>query len=345
LCATACPVDIDTGSLVKHLRSRRHAPLAEWLARQVARHFGLVERALRVGLRLAGAARKLLGDRALTGMSRVARVATRGGTILWLPPMPAAARGLPATERQAAAVYVPSCLTRTLGALPGEAAGLSPAEALVAVSRRAGRPVWIPPDVAGHCCGVPFSSKGYGDAHRQMAVRTVEALWRWSEGGRVPVVMDTSPCSYGLRASRSVLPEELASRFDRLRIDDALSWVAHELLPRLTVLRRKPRVVLHPVCSAVKMGLVGNLERIARACAEDVVMPASAGCCAFAGDRGWLVPELTAAATRAEAAEARSAEAQGHYSSSRTCEIGMTRATGRVYRSFLHLVEEATRPG
>ena len=33
----------------------------------------------------------------------------------------------------------------------------------------------------------------------------------------------------------------------------------------------------------------------------------------------------------------------GYYSSSRTCEVGMTRATGEVYRSFLYLLESATR--
>ena len=31
------------------------------------------------------------------------------------------------------------------------------------------------------------------------------------------------------------------------------------------------------------------------------------------------------------------------YSSSRTCEIGMSRATGQVYRSYLYLLEKATR--
>ena len=31
------------------------------------------------------------------------------------------------------------------------------------------------------------------------------------------------------------------------------------------------------------------------------------------------------------------------YSSSRTCEVGMTRSTGQVYRSILYLLESATR--
>jgi D-lactate dehydrogenase len=34
----------------------------------------------------------------------------------------------------------------------------------------------------------------------------------------------------------------------------------------------------------------------------------------------------------------------GCFSSSRTCEIGMTRATGQIYRSYLYLLEQATRP-
>ncbi|MEV3933538.1 hypothetical protein [Streptomyces sp. NPDC053728] len=34
-----------------------------------------------------------------------------------------------------------------------------------------------------------------------------------------------------------------------------------------------------------------------------------------------------------------------HASCNRTCEMGMTRATGRPYRHVLELLEEAARPG
>jgi D-lactate dehydrogenase len=33
-----------------------------------------------------------------------------------------------------------------------------------------------------------------------------------------------------------------------------------------------------------------------------------------------------------------------HLSSNRTCELGMTRATGSAYRHVLEVLEEATRP-
>jgi D-lactate dehydrogenase len=133
-------------------------------------------------------------------------------------------------------------------------------------------------------------------------------------------------------------------RFDALTILDGVAFVHDVLLPRLAVTKKEPSAVLHPVCSLVKLGLAPKLEAMARACAETAVVPEDAGCCGFAGDRGFLVRELTASATRLEAEQAKGAGAAGHWSSSRTCEAGLSRATGARYRSFVHLVERATRP-
>jgi len=83
---------------------------------------------------------------------------------------------------------------------------------------------------------------------------------------------------------------------------------------------------------------------VAQACADTVVVPRDAGCCGFAGDRGFTHAELTASATKHEAKEVKAQTFDGYYASSRTCEIGMTRSTGQVYRSFLYLLESATRP-
>jgi D-lactate dehydrogenase len=111
----------------------------------------------------------------------------------------------------------------------------------------------------------------------------------------------------------------------------------------LKVNRKVNSVVLHPVCSVTKMDLLPKLEGVAAACADTVVVPRDAGCCGFAGDRGFLLPELTASATKHEAREVNSQSYDGYYASSRTCEVGMTRSTGKVYRSFLYLLETATR--
>jgi D-lactate dehydrogenase len=344
LCATTCPVAIDTGALVKRLRRQSHSAQAHRLAGLVQRHFAALEPALRLGLRSGHLVQRLFGAGAMAGVTRLLRAAARQATPQWSAEMPLAARRLPPTSAEdAQAVYFPACISRVLGALPGEPATPSLPEVLVTLAARAGVPLHIPRETEGVCCGVPFSSKGYAQAHRTAVNQAIERFWTWSREGRLPVVMDTSPCAHGLKEARPYLTPENQVRFDRLRILDPVEFAHDCLLPKLTVRRRTGSVALHPVCSLTKMGLTPKLEAIAAACAEAVLVPRDAGCCGFAGDRGFLFPELTASATRLEASEVATAHCDGHYSSSRTCEIGVTRATGQLYRSFLFLLEAATR--
>ncbi len=321
LCATACPVGIDTGRLTKRHRSERHGGAAQALACGVAQSFGAVEKLVRLGLRAFGPLLPFGSE----GRPAVARPAPRTDAAL------------------AQAIYFPSCIARSIGALPGEPRALSLQETIVRVAERAGVPVHIPRDAGGVCCGVPFSSKGYGDAHAIAANHAVERFWEWSGEGRLPIVVDTSPCTYGMLQCSSALEPENRRRFDRLRIIDSVAFAHDALLPRLSITHKAGSVALHPVCSLVKLGLSGKLLALGRACSERASIPRDAGCCGFAGDRGFLVPELTASATAAEAAQVLAGEHDGYYSSSRTCELGMTRATGKPYRSIWFLLEEASR--
>jgi D-lactate dehydrogenase len=97
------------------------------------------------------------------------------------------------------------------------------------------------------------------------------------------------------------------------------------------------------VCSLVEMGLVPKLVGIGKALADEVVVPDRAGCCGFAGDRGFLHPELTASATRAEAEEISRRKFDAHLISNHPCTIGMHRATGRPWQNFALVLESLTR--
>jgi D-lactate dehydrogenase len=347
LCATACPVGIDTGELTKRLRRRAHSSGALDAARGIAQNLAAVECLARLALTAGHAAQAVLGSRTVASVSRAAATFVRMPTWQWIDPMPhPAAVRLPKTPSgDAHAVYFPSCIARVMGRLAGEPDGMSQMEAFVEVSRRASTRVRIPRDVRGTCCGVPFSSKGFDAAHAVAANRAIERFWRWSDGGNLPVVVDTSPCAYGLRTCRNVLTAVNQDRFDRLRILDSIEFVHDELLPKLRVARVCGRVALHPVCSVVKMDLTSKLEAIVRACASEVLTPPIPTCCGFAGDRGFLHPELTASATRLEAESLRDTPVDGAYASSRTCEIGLSRSTGLAFRSYLFLLEVATRDG
>jgi D-lactate dehydrogenase len=340
MCATACPVEIDTGALVKRLRRESHSPTAQGIAVGLAERFALVERCGRAALRAGHLAGRLLGTEAVTAATRALP-----GLPRWDASMPRPAARPPRTSRSGArAVYVPSCVSRVLGPAPGDpAAGIL--EVLPAVAAGAGVPLWIPEDVDGHCCGMPFSSKGYDDAYVRAADRLVRAMWRWSERGRRPVVIDSSPCAYTLRQCAPDLEPASRALLDEMAILDGIEFAHRHVLPGLRLDGRERSVVLHPVCSVEKMGLRATLAEVAAAAASEVTIPFAAGCCGFAGDRGFRVPRLTEAATRAEAAEVRSRTWDGCYSSSRTCEIGLSRATGMPYRSFWYLLAEAAGIG
>ncbi|MFC7472052.1 hypothetical protein ACFQVA_37915 [Actinomadura keratinilytica] len=126
---------------------------------------------------------------------------------------------------------------------------------------------------------------------------------------------------------------------------DSLVWAAEELLPELEILRTAGSAVVHPTCSMEHLRDVPQLMALAEACADEVLLPDSAHCCGFAGDRGLLHRELTESATAREAAEVTAREWDAYLSANRMCEIGMDHATGRTYRSALLELERATRPG
>lgn len=250
---------------------------------------------------------------------------------------------MPRTARVGAvAVYYPACVNRVFGG-PGD---MSLARAVVAVSARAGKPVWIPDDVRGTCCATIWHSKGYDAGNAVMANRVVEAAWGWTAYGRLPLVVDASSCTLGI--AREVVPYLTPDNRElhaELLVVDSLVWAAEELLPHLTVRRTLGSAVLHPTCSMRHLGDEAQLRAVAEACADEVVVPDDAGCCAFAGDRGMLHRELTESATREEAAFVTSRDFDAHLSANRMCEVGMDHATGRGYYSALLALEHATRPG
>ncbi|MFB7982237.1 FAD-binding and (Fe-S)-binding domain-containing protein [Streptomyces vinaceus] len=345
-CKLACPVGIDTGALMRDFRHRRHGAREEQAAALAARRFKTVEGAARLAVAAADELADRGGDRLLEAVTGAARRAVRPDLVpRWLPQLPGAAGKLPRTERVgAAAVYYPACVNRIFGGPEGRP-GPSLPEAVVAVSERAGKPVWIPGDVAGTCCATIWHSKGYEEGTRVMANRIVEAAWGWTAGGRLPLVVDASSCTLGI--AREVVPyltDDNRALHAELTVLDSVVWAADELLAHLEIRRTVGSAVLHPTCSMHHLGDIAQLRAVAGACATEVVVPDDAGCCAFAGDRGMLHPELTASATEREAAEVTSRAFDAHLSANRMCEVGMDRATGRSYHSALLELERATRP-
>jgi D-lactate dehydrogenase len=154
------------------------------------------------------------------------------------------------------------------------------------------------------------------------------------QGGHYPIILDASSCSARMQ-------KLLAGRVQLL---DFHEFAVDALLPRLQHrLQKKPGpIALHINCSARRTGTHEKLRQLLAACAEALVEPAGVTCCGFAGDRGFVVPELNVHALRKIHAELPANCCEG-VSTNRTCEIGLTEETGRPYHSVAYLLEECSR--
>jgi len=343
LCASACPVNINTGDLIKQLRTQNISGRGQRTALWISQNFGMAEKAIGLGVRLGHLGEKIIGVNGILNLTHAAEKISQQRLPKWNTAVPHATLRIPDTRRTAAEyVYFPSCLTRTMGRPPGDAQAASLIETLLVLSQRANLNLWIPENSTGHCCGMPFGSKGYQQANRDMLHHTITSFWEWSKQGHLPIVLDASSCAYTLRSCAMALTPEDHARWRQLTILDPIEFAHDVLLPRLNIQTQPVNVILHPNCASRKLNLQAKLLAVAKRCATSASIPQHLDCCGFAGDRGLLFPELTASATAQEADEVKSQEYDGYYSSNLTCEMGLAAATSKPYRSILYLMEKAS---
>ena len=345
MCQTACPVLIDTGDLVRRLRMESAPKPRRAVAARVARVWGPVTRGAAIALSTA----KHLPAPVLGTITRVGRTILGSDAVpLYTADLPAGGKRRKArTGTDPQAVFFSACVgsmfgTSADGAQDGANATGGAAAALRTLCTRAGITLATPAPIEGLCCGTPWKSKGYADGYAIAIARTVDALASASDNGRLPIVCDNSSCTEGLLLAVRTRAAELGSI--TLTIVDAVDFAAEQLLPRLTISAKLESIALHPTCSSTQLGSNSNLMAIADAISPAPTVPDAWGCCGFAGDRGMLHPELTASATVNEAAEIALQSYEAYASCNRTCEIGMTRATGNEYVHIIELLEKATRP-
>jgi D-lactate dehydrogenase len=128
----------------------------------------------------------------------------------------------------------------------------------------------------------------------------------------------------------------------QLKVYDIAEFIHDVALERLTLRKLPETVALHCTCSNIKMGLQAKLRTIAEACAERVIIPDHISCCGWAGDKGFTHPELNASALR-DLRAALPDDCPSGYSTSRTCEIGLSLHGERPYRSIVYLVDRCSQ--
>ncbi|GGG67898.1 FAD-binding and (Fe-S)-binding domain-containing protein [Corynebacterium pelargi] len=342
-CAIACPVSIDTGKVMKQFRQAQASPIAAKTALSGAKKWAVVEQLVRGGLVSA----KVLGSPTLDLAARIGRNVINPDVLPSVPgPLPLPAQALPHTTAEGAtAVYFPACINRMFGnSAEANPEHLPLPRAVVELGRRAGAPVWIPEDVAGDCCGTPWSSKGYKEGFEYQARTLALDLLRWSDEGRLPVIVDAASCTHGMITQmQDVLEPSLRKRLAAVEILDVVEWLHRTVIEHLPIVEDFGRIAVHPTCSVQHMQQSEMLLAVANRCGQAVV-PEGAGCCGSAGDRVMLHPELSKSATQAEAEALEAGNFDAFVASNRTCEMGLEMVCGQVFEHVAVLLERASRP-
>ena len=332
LCNLHCPVKADAGKLIKELRHESHSPRGENRAVWLAGHMAGVTSVLRGGLKCLNGLRTVFGTKAFGAMARGLRAATRNALPLWNEYMPTGASRIrvPAVseERGLKVVYFPSCITRSMGTTKAYSKEKEVTQVTAALLEAAGFQIIYPEKMDSLCCGMLFSSKGYVEAGQKASDSLKAALMKASDGGRIPILCDMSPCLYTMKSNFG----------DELPLYEPAEFIEKYVLDHLTLNPVDEKVAVFAVCSARKMGVDPCLRRVAERCAREVVVVDS-NCDGFAGDRGFFFPELNEHGLRDLKRQVEGCD-EG-FAVSRTCEIGLSSAGGIVFKSIVYLVAAA----
>ncbi len=331
LCNLHCPVGADAGKLIKEFRHESHTPRGEKRAVWLATHMAGVTSVLRGFLKCIHALRLLFGKRVFGALARGLRWLTGGALPLWNEYMPTGARKFVPVEspvRERKVVYFPSCITRSMGTTKAYSEEAEVTRVTASLLEAAGYQIIYPEKMDSLCCGMLFSSKGYVEAGQKASDTLKAALLAASENGRYPILCDMSPCLYTMKANFG----------DALPLYEPAEFIERFVLDALPVKPLDEKVAVFAVCSAKKMGVDPCLKRVAERCAREVVVVDS-NCDGFAGDRGFLFPELNEHGLRDLKRQVDGCD-EG-FAVSRTCEVGLSRNSGLVFKSIVYLVAHA----
>jgi D-lactate dehydrogenase len=336
LCSMSCPVGINMGDMTHAVRARQLSRVNYSIGDFLSKHFVGAKRLLRWVLTLADTTYRILGRHIMTGIT--AMLHRFVGIPQWLPTMPRAYCVPKATQQVVSSykdkvVYFPSCINQTMGLARDTQYSHPLVEEMIQLLNKGGYEVIFPNQMDKLCCGTIWESKGMMQIADRKTAELEQALLHASEQGRYPVLCDQSPCLHRMR-------EKIRS----VQLYEPAEFIWKFLQPRLHFHPISDTIAIHITCSMRRMGLAETIVNVAHLCATQVIVPDEVGCCGFAGDKGFVHPELNAYALR----KLRPVIEQQHvavgYSNSRTCEIGLSARAGVPYVSIVYLVNAVTTP-
>jgi D-lactate dehydrogenase len=193
---------------------------------------------------------------------------------------------------------------------------------------------------SGLCCGQPWDSKGFVEDAVKKSREIFEMLYQKSDSGRVPVVIDNSPCEQSLREFIESPDASVWLNGRTLDLWDPVDFALY-LSSKLKLKPITYPVRFFTVCSVHKSGRKNKFLELAQRLAPMASFPDQEACCGMAGDRGAWIPELIQNAK--ERFHWGDTHSRTGFCTSRTCEAALS-TEERTFYSVFHALEQASRP-
>ncbi len=334
LCSTVCPIKINTGDLTKHLRAEQILSSVNKIASSISNNFSMTLKGMKFGLYSANITHAIVGTPSMESITSVLRKWTNNKIPKWSPYLPKPVKINLNFEQQGhkkKIVYFPSCINRSMGRHSKTTVDEELFDVTVKLLQKAGFQIIFPKSLDKLCCGMPFSSKGFITQAKSKSNELESELNKASNFGEYPILCDTSPCT-----------KKMIENFkNKLKIYEPIEFALDLLSENLEFTKIDETITIHTTCSSRKMNLHEKFIKLANMCAKKVIVPNDVKCCGFAGDRGFRFPELNDSALRFLKIEVKDAKLA--FSTSKTCEIGLSEHSELDYNSIFYLIDSCTK--
>ncbi len=328
MCATRCPLGINTGTFIKKIKPKNAHP---YLMSFAERNIGLLSRLSHLSIRAIHA----IGVEKVNEFSH--KMHLKHALIPIIPlSLPQAAPKIERVQPNTGTpvVYFVSCVNRTLAEANLNHTSL--ANHTLNLFKKAGYRAIFPKDMDELCCGQPFESASAKVDADRATISLNAALVEASNDGEYPIYLDNSPC-----ALRIIEAQQQGLVDKRLKLYHAADFMVEHVLPKLKICSVLPELALHIPCSVTKMGGGEQLIKLADACAQNLIIPDIA-CCGSAGIKSGIVPELAEHSLRNLKQEIGDTCSHG-VSMSKLCQISLSTHSGINYQSIEALLDECSQ--
>lgn len=336
LCQLNCPVDIDTGLLIKSIRAKNNRNFQKRIVLFISDNFSFTTHLLKTALKVSESLTNLSGEDNFFKITKAIRKITFNKLPAWNKALPTKSYSKfenTKFEKGKKVIYFPSCISRNMGLYRNSIYKNEQTKAMLNILHKAGYSVIFPENLNNLCCGMPFASKGFNEVAVSKSNQLLESIIKVNPDKDLPIVFDTSPCVQHFN-------KFLESVKGGIKVYDSVEFIADYVLPELNIKPKEDSIAVHITCSSEKMELNEKIIKVAEACAKKVYIPEDISCCGFAGDRGFSYPELNQSALDGLDEKVKAHNCSSGYSNSRTCEIGLTLHSGIEYNSIAQLVDK-----